>query len=209
MASPKYDALNTVKRHQAFFTCAEQVAKRYADPEQRVVWYLISDSATLKREALEKYPDKVVVSGLGIHHTDPKLKLGEGDAATKEQLDRMRMDGAMDSVVESWSFAATDFKVITEQSGFGKIGALRTFDRRLSRRRCRKSLNHGTLTHLIHPSTAAFLRAKPDSTITIFPEFDDDIQEAWRREPGRENIDCGLDSALSLLIRSCRLVRLC
>lgn len=36
-------------------------------------------------------------------------------------------DGTMDSLVESYAFSGTDFKIITEQSGFGKIGELGFF----------------------------------------------------------------------------------
>jgi hypothetical protein len=191
MKNARLDSINTVERHSAFFTCAAQVAARYALPSQRVVYYLVSDSEALKADALAKFPDKVVVSGLKAKHTDPLLKLGVKKSDTVEKREREVMEGAWDSVVESWSLAETDFRIITEQSGFGKIGESRLLwlppaplslsiraDRLSSRRR-----------------TASFLRGQPDRTITIFPEFDKDIQEEWRREPGRENLDCGLDSA--------------
>lgn len=123
MKNARLDSINTVERHSSFFTCAAQVAARYALPSQRVVYYLVSDSEALKADALAKFPDKVVVSGLKAKHTDPLLKLGGKKSDTKEKRERDVMEGAWDSVVESWSLAETDFRIITEQSGFGKIGA--------------------------------------------------------------------------------------
>lgn len=122
MKNARLDSINTVERHSSFFTCAAQVAERYALPSQRVIYYLVSDSEALKADALAKFPDKVVVSGLKAKHTDPLLKLGGKKSDTKEKKERDVMEGAWDSVVESWSLAETDFRIITEQSGFGKIG---------------------------------------------------------------------------------------
>lgn len=42
---------------------------------------------------------------------------------------------------------------------------------------------------------ATFMRGQEGKTITIFPEYDKDIQEAWRRAPGREQLDCSSDDA--------------
>lgn len=115
MRTAEYDQQNTVERHEAFFTCAEQVAKRYALPSQKVVWYLISDSKVLKEDAMRVYGDKVVVSGLKVRHTDPLLKLDDEEGEPASERRKKAFDGAMDSVVESWTFAETDFKIITEQ----------------------------------------------------------------------------------------------
>lgn len=49
---------------------------------------------------------------------------------------------------------------------------------------------------ICHFLAATFIRGISGRTITIYPEHDEDVQEAWRREPGRENLDCALDSAL-------------
>jgi hypothetical protein len=63
--STEYDKQNTVERHHKYFTCADQIARRYSRPGQRIVYYLISDSNYLIYDALQKFPDKVVVTGLG------------------------------------------------------------------------------------------------------------------------------------------------
>lgn len=123
MKNPVEDAeLNTVDRHLRFFTCAAAVAARHALPTQRIIYYLVSDSVALKEDALRRFPDRVVVSGLEPRHTDPKLKIGVQEGQKRSVRERYMMDAMGDSVVEAWTLAETDFKIITEQSGFGKIG---------------------------------------------------------------------------------------
>lgn len=69
-------------------------------------------------------------------HTDPKLKIGlsgvGGAGPTRSEKEKWMMDAMGDAVVEAWTLAETDYKVITEQSGFGKIGKLSAHRARLS-----------------------------------------------------------------------------
>lgn len=111
MTDPEADKLNTVEKHQAYFTCADQVARAYARADQHVIYYLLSDSESLKAAALAQMPDKVIVSGLGAKHTE--LYKSEDVAGSA--------DGMMVSIAESWAIAGTDFQILTERSGFGKI----------------------------------------------------------------------------------------
>lgn len=132
-----------MERHHKYFDCADEVARRFTRPGQKVIYYLVSDSNNLISDALKKFPDRVVVSGLGklpsdcccdddyfyqldnpsltrclgIRHLDPtisrnpEVSLSLGDATTN-------------SVIEAWTLAATDFKILTEQSGFGKVASM-------------------------------------------------------------------------------------
>ena len=82
MAWESADSTNTVERYQPFFECAEQVAKAYAKPGQKIVYFLISDSNHLKKMAVEAYPDRVVLSGLNAQHAEIAPAGGEGYKAT-------------------------------------------------------------------------------------------------------------------------------
>ncbi|GAA5883241.1 hypothetical protein JCM3774_000640 [Rhodotorula dairenensis] len=110
------DVINTVERHSQYFTCAEAVARTYADPSQRVVYYLITDSRVLERDALDRFGDRVVVTGLEQAH--PEIKT---DQRTGLEALRHAADGFMRTIAQSWIFASTDFQIITQRSGFGKI----------------------------------------------------------------------------------------
>ncbi|ORY90938.1 hypothetical protein BCR35DRAFT_275012 [Leucosporidium creatinivorum] len=112
-----FDSNQTVSRYSSFFTCAEAVSRTYAHPSQKIIYYLLSDSHALKEEALRMFPERVVVSGLSQSHPEiEKAESGWGWEGVKGAA-----DGMMGSVVEMWTFAATDFQILTARSGFGKI----------------------------------------------------------------------------------------
>ncbi|GJN87763.1 hypothetical protein Rhopal_000718-T1 [Rhodotorula paludigena] len=110
------DAVNTVSVHSQYFTCADAVARKYAHPSQKVVYYLITDSHKLEREALRRFGDRVVVTGLKQAHVEIKTDRSKGLSAIK-----LAADGFMRTIAESWIFAGTDFQILTSRSGFGKI----------------------------------------------------------------------------------------
>lgn len=103
--------MNTVERHSHFFQCAQQVAMTYAKPSQKIVFYLITDSAHLRRDAVRAYPTSVVVSGLAQKHNElggqeqRKAQLEE-DRATDELFDLEEVmedaDGLMNTLAETW-----------------------------------------------------------------------------------------------------------
>jgi len=95
------DAINTVSHHSQYFRCAEAVSRTYAHPSQKVLWYLISDSKVLEQDALERYPDRVVVTGLKQSHVEIK----EGSTGWKGV--KGASDGFMRTVAESYIFAGT------------------------------------------------------------------------------------------------------
>lgn len=117
---PGADAENTVTRHQHYFACADAVARTYAHPAQRPVYYLMTDSKTLREDALQSYPDRLVVSGLTQSHMEIAQGTGEDHSAGWTTM-KEAADGMMTTVAESWTFAATDFSILTLRSGFGNI----------------------------------------------------------------------------------------
>lgn len=92
-----------MEKHSQYFTCAEQVARTYAHPAQRVVYYLISDSRTLREDALQKFPDQVIASGLEQSHMEIAAGSGNNSAGWATMKDAT--DGMMRTVAESWTFA--------------------------------------------------------------------------------------------------------
>lgn len=96
------DAVNTVSVHSQYFTCADAVARKYAHPSQKVVYYLITDSHKLEREALRRFGDRIVVTGLKQAHVEIKTDRSKGLSAIK-----LAADGFMRTIAESWIFAGT------------------------------------------------------------------------------------------------------
>lgn len=118
MLSTESDRNNTVARYQAYFKCAEEVGTTYKLAGQKVVYYLVSDSAHLKAQALELHPDLVVLTGMEAHHPEVEaLYRAEGADESISQAG----DQLMTTVAESYILAGTDFQILTEYSGFGKI----------------------------------------------------------------------------------------
>ncbi|SCV68125.1 BQ2448_246 [Microbotryum intermedium] len=102
--------------HRAFFECAEKVAARLARPDQKIVYYLVSDSEALKRNALHQYPDRVILSGLSAAHPE----IAAEDLDPVEEKKRI-LDGASEALIEGWLLGKTDFQILSVDSGFGKI----------------------------------------------------------------------------------------
>ncbi|GAA5978886.1 hypothetical protein JCM10908_002723 [Rhodotorula pacifica] len=116
MYAAREDVINTVEQHSQYFTCADAVARAYAQASQKVVYYLITDSHVLEEDALRTFGDKIVVTGFKQAH--PEIKnddLGGWKALTRAA------DGFMRTIAESYIFAGTDFQITTKRSGFGKI----------------------------------------------------------------------------------------
>lgn len=121
MKDPEYDLQNTgtlrrtsilaqslthsfsVERHRPFFECARQLADTYADPAQKTIYYLVTDSANLKRDAARILGSQLIVTDMVPQHVHQK----SGHA-----------DGVLGAVVEDWILQKTDMRVITQDSGF-------------------------------------------------------------------------------------------
>lgn len=43
---------STVETHRSFFECADKLAARFARPDQKILFYLVSDSEHLVRSLL-------------------------------------------------------------------------------------------------------------------------------------------------------------
>ncbi|KAM0749166.1 hypothetical protein T439DRAFT_63191 [Meredithblackwellia eburnea MCA 4105] len=105
---------HSIGSHRGFFNCADQLAKKYALPGQRIVYYLVSDSAYLKINAANAIPGKIIINAQKPQHTEI------GGTTMKGNVEN-NVDGMMGAVTEMFTFRHTDYQVITENSGFGKF----------------------------------------------------------------------------------------
>jgi len=106
---------STVEVYRAFFDCAAQIeASRRRSADQKVVYYLISDSTRLRRLAAEAFGAKLLTSVDGVvKHTRKKRS-----ADPAEVLKAFRA-----AVAEMWLFSLCDYHTTTLRSGFGRTGA--------------------------------------------------------------------------------------
>jgi hypothetical protein len=84
-----------------------------------VLWYLISDSARLRQLALERYgPDKLVTQTAAAHH----IVCGKTDKC--KDTDEAQQNAALTAAAgDMLSLSLTDFQVLTDRSGFGKVAS--------------------------------------------------------------------------------------
>ncbi|GAA5985607.1 hypothetical protein JCM10908_007039 [Rhodotorula pacifica] len=108
MRDPQYDKVNTVKRHMSFFRCARELGETYARPDQRVVFYLVTDSQHLKEDAQRVLGSKLIMTDFAPQHVHQKSG---------------HVDGVMSAVVEDYVLAEADMLVATQDSGFGKLAS--------------------------------------------------------------------------------------
>ncbi|KAL8287581.1 hypothetical protein RQP46_003439 [Phenoliferia psychrophenolica] len=108
MGHPEFSV--SIDHHRHFFDCASQVASARAHPSQRIVYYLVSDSRSLKEAAVAAYPELVVVSGLEPHHVE-----------VDHNGTRVALDGQHIAVAEMWTLRDVDFHILSFASSFGKI----------------------------------------------------------------------------------------
>ncbi|CAI2163033.1 6013_t:CDS:2 [Funneliformis geosporum] len=97
---------NALQDYEYFFRCADQLTRTYAAPDQKVIYFLITDSVALRDEAVQKL-EHVIISGLPIksHH-------GHHD----------NIDDVNNAIIENWILSKTDYRVISP-GGYGKLSA--------------------------------------------------------------------------------------
>ncbi|GAA5868445.1 hypothetical protein JCM3774_005382 [Rhodotorula dairenensis] len=108
MKDSEYDKVNTVKRHISFVRCARELSETYARPDQRVVFYLVTDSQHLKDDAQKVLAHKLITTDFAPQHVHQKSG---------------HVDGVMSAVVEDYVLAKADMLVATQDSGFGKLAS--------------------------------------------------------------------------------------
>lgn len=103
-----------------FFDCAQQIEAFAAKEGRPVLWYLISDSALLRKKALKRFgPEKVVTLTQDHNHVACNVVHCGG---------RDQAQALVDAVGDLISLSKTDYKVLTQKSGFGKVAASLAID---------------------------------------------------------------------------------
>jgi hypothetical protein len=103
-----------MERYLPFFNCARQVEEfARPRPDVHILWYLISDSSLLRMEALKRYgPEKVVT--LTREHKHVACNVVECSSHNQTQT-------LLNAVGDILSLSKTDYKILTQKSGFGKV----------------------------------------------------------------------------------------
>lgn len=100
--------------YNSFFDCAKQI-EAFAlkkNSSSRSIWYLLTDSIHLRREAIKKYGKNKVI-------TFPNQVI-QHSANTTDKT------GVRRAIAEWYLMGFAHFHVISESSGFGKTGAMRS-----------------------------------------------------------------------------------
>jgi hypothetical protein len=97
--------------YQNFFNCAEYIEEEYnrnSTIHKKIVWYFISDSLSLRKDAYNKYGSKIITNldDLAVH------------SATQNNENPIRQ-----IMSEILTFALCDYFIISYDSGVGRLGA--------------------------------------------------------------------------------------
>lgn len=80
-------------------------------PGQEVRWYLLTDSVKLRRQAKERYGDKLVTK------TDANVAHTRKNRGKRERADVVR--SFQTAAAEMFMLGLTDYQIITTHSGYG------------------------------------------------------------------------------------------
>jgi hypothetical protein len=106
-----------IELYRAFFDCAQEIEDTRKRAGQRVLWYFLSDSLSLRSAVRAKFGSKVLVKTSGIdtsHSAKETKRQGQGQVsiATYQSI-----------AGEHWFFSMTDYQVISFDSGIGRSAA--------------------------------------------------------------------------------------
>jgi hypothetical protein len=113
---------------ERYFTCAQQiedfVMKSNPGKYNSVIWYLTTESKSLRYAAVEKYGSKLVTSVEStLEHSAKESSVCQGDAAACTVKDV----GFATAAAEWWMIGYAQYHVVTLNSGFGRSGGFRTY----------------------------------------------------------------------------------
>lgn len=109
-------------RYDKFWNCAKELEKIYALKSQKIVWFFMSDSITLK-ESLTK-PDSPFVNKILTTNVTPRhIDIG-GDESPNKNISNFFCD-LKNQVIENFIFSYVD-KFIISESGYSKTAYYRS-----------------------------------------------------------------------------------
>uniref|UniRef100_A0A383WMW8 Fucosyltransferase n=1 Tax=Tetradesmus obliquus TaxID=3088 RepID=A0A383WMW8_TETOB len=98
-----------------WFHCAKVVEKHWKPPAQKSIWFLLSDSRGIRQGAAEYLgPQVLTMKDAVVHHTNHLPAAASGKEATVLRF----------AAAETWLFSLMDVHVISQRSGFGRMGAM-------------------------------------------------------------------------------------
>lgn len=112
--------------YRNFFECAQSIEDSVNASQRRVVWYLISDSVSLKSSAVETYGNKLLAD---IEHVPMHIGINN-DVNNLQSGGPLAMQLAVADVLQ---MALCDYFVVSHDSGLGKLGVLLSHSAHFSR----------------------------------------------------------------------------
>ncbi|BDA45840.1 hypothetical protein COCOBI_07-6270 [Coccomyxa sp. Obi] len=100
-----------------WFRCASKVEEEYRVEGVPVHWYVVSDCHTLRYKAAKLYGKKVLLPN---QETVTEHMEHSSGNSTRDIL------AFRTTVAEQWLLGMTDFQIITEESSYGRLAALRS-----------------------------------------------------------------------------------
>eukprot|EP01001_Neometanema_parovale_P005940 NODE_2335_length_1445_cov_220.610439_g2218_i0.p1 GENE.NODE_2335_length_1445_cov_220.610439_g2218_i0~~NODE_2335_length_1445_cov_220.610439_g2218_i0.p1 ORF type:complete len:451 (+),score=52.96 NODE_2335_length_1445_cov_220.610439_g2218_i0:56-1354(+) len=120
---PEADLTNTLDKFSTWFDCAQSIENFARAPNQRVIWYVTSDSLTVRKLALARWGDKILTNNdtVYIHGDcgatdDPRKSTGGCDR-------KNRGLSIQYSVGQLYALAMCDYHIHRINSGYGRFGA--------------------------------------------------------------------------------------
>ena len=105
-----------IEKFLAYFRCAQEIENSRKKENQTVIWYVISDSLSIRLAAQERFGSKVLIDKLRASHLD----CNHVATSCKEHAQNVSMQLA---VGEMLAFSLADVHVYGKDSGYGRSGA--------------------------------------------------------------------------------------
>lgn len=105
-----------IRKFMPFFRCAKEIEDSRAKPNQSVLWYVLSDSLSVRLAAQELFGRKVLIEMHRAAH--PDCIHVQNDCSERARNATMIL-----AIGEMLSFSLADVHVFSRYSGFGRSGA--------------------------------------------------------------------------------------
>eukprot|EP01035_Chromulina_nebulosa_P024605 gene24605-32045_t len=105
-----------IQDYEDYFRCAQEIEDSRRESNQPVIWYVISDSLSIRLAAQEKFGSKVLIDRVRASHLDcDSTKLSCAELAQNQSLQL--------AVGEMLAFSLANVHIIGRASGYSRSGA--------------------------------------------------------------------------------------
>jgi len=112
------DDPNAWRNFQSYFDCAQEIENSRVRAGQKVVWYLMSDSLSVRLSAKRQFGEKILTD-TSTRHVHPDCAF-HNPAECKENIINSTI---IDAVSQLYVFRLANFHIVSRGSGFGIQGA--------------------------------------------------------------------------------------